>query len=339
MRRQRIELPSLLELTGSGGTNIGRIVQYISYWEEQTMKTLFAILIPAVIFLGLNYRQIYTAWTIRRETQRLIRAAAEAPVEFRNPAPQEDHFVSKLSTDFWKFSIINGAGQASHDHVWHAAEIDIEHGLSLHHFHDPDFENETQKLPNAPAAGQYNNVTLIGGSGFQPTASRDVVLQFSSKVSEHFYGTAGIIFQLAGTLQENGMFVKPFDMFGFAVAGRESSISGVNGPLCYLALNWVPAEVQPLSVDVQSLHSYEIRLRRLSQTEWLGSMRVDGTEQCQISVPAFGPVEVHVWSDNVLVEYRPRRWWEIAPSMDLKLQNGGEKHFQLGMIRLFEEAR
>ena len=56
-------------------------------------------------------------------------------------------------------------------------------------------------------------------------------------------------------------------------------------------------------------------------------------------MPAFGPVEVQVWSYNVLVEYRTQRWWEIAPSMDLKLQNGGEKQFQLGMIRIFEEAR
>jgi hypothetical protein len=56
-------------------------------------------------------------------------------------------------------------------------------------------------------------------------------------------------------------------------------------------------------------------------------------------VPALGPVEVHIWSDNSLVEYRPQRWWEIAPSMDLKMQDGGEKQFHLGMIRLFEEDR
>ena len=135
------------------------------------------------------------------------------------------------------------------------------------------------------------------------------------------------------------MFVKPFDMFGFSIAGQESSITGVNGPLCYLALNWIPAQVRPLHVDIHSLHIYEIRLHWISQTEWLGSMSVDDQEQCQLSLPAFGLVEVHVWSDNVLVEHRPRRWWEIAPSMDLKLQNTGEKQFQLGMIRLFAEAR
>ncbi|HSL31094.1 MAG TPA: hypothetical protein VK900_17975 [Anaerolineales bacterium] len=303
------------------------------------MKILLAIFIAVVVFLGLNYRQLYTAWTIRSETKRLIEIAGEAPVDFKNPAPLEDYFDSTLSEDFWRFSIINGAGKISHDHVWHSAGIKIEQGLSIEHVYDQDFENEDRKLPDAPAAGQYNNVTLIGGSGFQPTPSSDVVLQFSSEVSEPFYGTAGVIFQQVGTLEKNGMFVKPFDMFGFSVAGRESSINGVNGPLCYLALNWVPARVQPLEADVHSLHTYEIRLRWMTRTEWLGIVKVDETEQCQIPLPVFGPVEVHVWSDNSLVEYRPRRWWEMAPSMNLKLQNGGEKQFHLRMIRISEEAR
>jgi hypothetical protein len=39
------------------------------------------------------------------------------------------------------------------------------------------------------------------------------------------------------------------------------------------------------------------------------------------------------------VVHQPRRWWEIAPTMDLKFQNGGEKEFRLGMIEIFEEPR
>ena len=312
----------------------------IRFWEVQIMKILIALFTTAiVVFLGLNYRQLYTAWAIRSETRRLQNAAAKAPEEARNPAPVEDHFDSKLSTDFWKFSIINGAGRASNDLTWHSAEIQFNAGLSINHFHDPDFENETENLPNVSVATQYNNVALIGGSGFRPTVSRDLVLQFSSMVSEHFYGTAGVIFQPEGTLQEDGIFVKPLDMFGVSIAGPESSISGLTGPLCYLALNWLPVRVEPLDVDVQSLHGYEVRLRWVSQKEWLGIVKVDDREQCQIPMPAFGPVEVQVWSDNSLVEYRPRRWWEIAPSMNLKLLNGGEKQFRLGMIRIFEEVR
>jgi hypothetical protein len=56
-------------------------------------------------------------------------------------------------------------------------------------------------------------------------------------------------------------------------------------------------------------------------------------------MPAFGPVEVHVWSDNFLVTTQPRRWWELAPLMDLKFQDGGEKRFELGSIQIFAEPR
>jgi hypothetical protein len=215
----------------------------------------------------------------------------------------------------------------------------FDHGLTIHHFPDPDFHEENSDPMQKPAAGQYNNVTLIGGSGFRPTPSSDVVLKFSSKVSENFYGTAGVIFQPHGTLQEDGMFVKPFDMFGFAVAGRESSIQGVNGALCYLALNWMPVEVASLDVDAHALHEYEIRLRWISRTEWVGIVKVDGNIHCQIPVPPFGPMEVHVWSDNAWVLHKSRRWWEIGPTMELKYQDGGEKQFYLESIQIFAEAR
>jgi hypothetical protein len=142
-----------------------------------------------------------------------------------------------------------------------------------------------------------------------------------------------------GTLQKDGMFVKPFNMFGFFVVGEDSTLNGINGSLCYLALKWVPARAQALSTDARVWHNYELRLHWISQTEWSGSVTVDDDVQCQINMPAFGPVEVHVWSDNVQVIERPRRWWEIASQMDLKFQNKGNKEFQLGMIEIFEEQR
>src|SRR6266540_3710335 len=302
------------------------------------MKIIPLILMPLILFIGLNYRQLYSAWAIKSETKRLVNLAATAPDEFQNPSPLEDNFDEKLSTDFWKFSAINGAGRVSSEGAWHAAEIKIEQGLSIRHFPDPDFEHENVKFPTKPAPGQYNNVTLIGGSGFRPTPSNDVVLKFMARVGQRFYGTAGVIFQPVGTLQEDGFFVKPFDMFGFSIAGTESSIAGINGPLCYLALNWIPVQVNPLHVDTQAMHAYEIRLRWINQTEWSGTVKVDDAVQCEISLPALGLVEVHVWSDNFLVTHRPRRWWEIAPAMDLKFQDGGEKQFDLGMIQVSAEA-
>lgn len=128
-------------------------------------------------------------------------------------------------------------------------------------------------------------------------------------------------------------------MFGFSVAGKESAIQGVNGGLCYLALNWLPVKVNALPVDIHSLRQYEIRLRWINRTEWQGIVKADDVVLCEMSLPAFGPVEVHVWSDNALALSTPRRWWEIAPSIDLKFQNGGDKEFSLGYIQVFAESR
>ena len=305
------------------------------------MKTIYILLLPIVVLLlliGLNYRQILSAWMIRTETERLEKLATDVTTSYTNPAPLEDKFQGTLSPNFWNFSIINGAGEVSHETAWHAAALTFEDGLAINHFADTEFEHESSQSHH-PAAERYNNVTLIGASGFQPTPSSDVVLKFSAKASENFYGTAGVIFQPVGTLQKDGIFVKPFDMFGVSAVGPESSVLGVNGPFCYLALNWTPATVEALSVDIHSLHQYEIRLRWISQTQWLGLMSVDGVEQCEIPMPTFGPVEVHVWSDNARVLSTARRWWEIAPSMGLDFQNGGDKEFSLGFIQVFAEGR
>jgi hypothetical protein len=305
------------------------------------MKTVYILLLPIVVLLvliGLNYRQIISAWMIRTETNRLEKSARDALEDYSNPAPLEDKFQGELSPDFWNFSIINGGGKVSHETAWHAATMTFEGSLAINHFPDTEFDTENPQS-RQPASERYNNVTLIGASGFHPTPTQDVVLKFSARTSENFYGTAGVIFQPVGTLQQDGFFAKPFDMFGFSVAGKESSIQGVNGALCYLALNWLPVKVNALPIDAQSLHQYEIRLRWISKTEWLGQVSVDNVAQCEIPMPAFGPVEVHVWSDNALVLSTPQRWWEIAPSMDLKFQNSGDKEFSLGTIQVFAESR
>ena len=219
------------------------------------MKIIAFLLMPIVLFLGLNFRQLYSAWAIRSEIQRLTNIAKNAPLEFQNPAPLEDNFDGQLSTDFWEFSTINGAGTVSNENAWHSASMIFDDRLTFQHFKDAEFEKEDADPMHKPAAERYNNVTLIGGSGFRPTESSDVVLKFSLIVSENFYGTAGVIFQPVGTLQNDGTFVKPFDMFGFSIAGKESSVTGANGPLCYLALNWIPVQVDPLHVDSKALHA------------------------------------------------------------------------------------
>jgi len=228
------------------------LIPHAHFARRIDMKTVYILLLPIIVLLvliGLNYRQIISAWMIRAETSRLEKSVMDAPEEYSNPAPLEDKFQGELSPDFWKFSIINGGGEVSHENAWHAAAMTFEDGLAINHVPDTEFNSESSQS-RQPAAERYNNVTLIGASDFRPTPSSDVVLKFSAKASEDFYGTAGVIFQPVGTLQKDGFFAKPFDMFGFSVAGKESSVMGVNGPFCYLALNWLPVKVNALSVDV-----------------------------------------------------------------------------------------
>lgn len=306
---------------------------------KRSMNIRVVFLLPSILFLGLNSIQLFSNWTIWSETQRLKKLAMHSTDDFQNPAPIADHFEDKVSPDFWNFSIINGGGKVSNASAWHAASITVEDSLVIQHFPDPFFDEENVFLFHKPAPGRYNNVSLIGGRGFRPTPSSDVVLKFNSRISEEFYGTAGVIFQPVGILQENGVFTGPLDMFGFSVIGNASKLEGTNGSVCYLALKAMPVQVDAFPVDARTWHSYELRLRWISKTEWLGIVQVDQAVQCRISMPAFGPVEVQVWSDNALVSQKPRRWWEIAPAMDLKFENGGEKLFQLDDIQISAEMR
>jgi len=300
------------------------------------ISLLFALIV-LFVFVGLNYRQLYAIWAIHREQKRLIKQAVDP--DFENPPPMDDHFDGTLSSEFWKFIIINGGGKVSNETTWHAVSITSKRDLTIYHFSDATFQNESSNLFDKPAAGQYNNATLIGGAGFQPTPNTDVILDFTLQTSSSFYGTAGVVVQSEGTLQKDGTFAKPFDMFGVSVVGDESSVLGANGPLCYLALDWNPVEISPLHVDRHTRHAYQIRLRWITRTKWLGIVYVDGAKLCSLSIPPFGPVEVHVWSDNYFVTSTPKRWWESASAMDLKFQDGGDKQFHLGRITIYTEAR
>ncbi|MBN8655140.1 MAG: hypothetical protein J0M11_05320 [Anaerolineae bacterium] len=306
-------------------------------WKRLTIKIALAVLGLVVLFAGLNFQQLYSVWTVSNETRQLEKRAAYAPQVVENPEAIAENFEEGLSTEFWDFTIINGAGQASNETAWHAVEMEIDHQLTLRHTQDPEFETESAEWQE-PSSEQYNNVTLIGGSGFQPTASSDVVVEFKSQVDGNFYGTAGVVLQPQGTLQADGLFAKPFDMFGLSLIGRESSFNGNNGSVCYLALNWAPVQVEAMNVDLELWHTYQIRLHRISRTQWLGSMSVDGSEVCRMTMPAFGLVEIQVWSDNYLVSTQPQRWWQIAPVLTLGFQDGGEKEFYLDELRIFEEV-
>ena len=101
-------------------------------------------------------------------------------------------------------------------------------------------------------------------------------MSFSMRASANFWGTAGVVFQLENIVGKDGIFRKPFIMFGVPVVGEESSVFGHNGPPCYLALNWLPTCVQSMEIDTHAWHNYEICLRWISHTEWVGVVFVDG---------------------------------------------------------------
>ncbi|GIK09034.1 MAG TPA: hypothetical protein PKC99_01855 [Anaerolineales bacterium] len=112
-------------------------------WKKRFTWIALLVLTPAVLFAGLNFQQLYFAWTVRSETQRLAKLAGDAPDDFENPVPLTEDFEEGLSTAFWDFTIINGAGQVSNETAWHAAEMEIDHQLTLRHVQDSEFETES----------------------------------------------------------------------------------------------------------------------------------------------------------------------------------------------------
>ena len=66
---------------------------------------------------------------------------------------------------------------------------------------------------------------------------------------------------------------------------------------------------------------------------------MEGEQACPaVFMPALDPLEVYVWSDSYCLVSKPRQWWQIGPSMDLKFQDGGEKQFMVKSLRLSDEA-
>jgi hypothetical protein len=135
---------------------------------NRKINIIFLLSALPALFPGMNYRPLISAWTIWSATRRLTKLALHTSDEFQNPDPIEDRFEAGLSPQFWKFTPLNGAGQVSNEPAWHAAAMTFDHGLSLQHFPDPNFQNENTDRFQSPAAGRYNNVTLIGGGDFVP---------------------------------------------------------------------------------------------------------------------------------------------------------------------------
>ncbi len=306
-----------------------------------TMKTFKIILLVLLVaaglaWIGFNATGIMSLYTFQRESIRLRNAA---PSTSDSPSPVSDNFSNGLSSDFWDFTLINGAGQVSHDPFFHAAGYIVQDGiLTITHTNDPDFDHENSNMWSTPAAGQYNNVAMIGASGFQPRRGVDITARFGMRAGDPFYGSAGVIFQPVGTLGKDGVFVKPFDQAGIAVIGPESMMLGYYGGMfAYTALDWVPGGVEHLQALDHIWHDYEIRLHWDSATKWTEIVSVDGKESAEIAIPPLGPVQIQVWSDNYRIVLPARRWWEVFPAARLGYQNGGDKTFSLRNIQVAED--
>lgn len=236
------------------------------------------------------------AW---QETQRLLRAGADP--NHVNPPAQNESFDGTLSSA-WAFNIINGAGQVGRAPEFHNTTVTLDQGLTISQHFDPDFSRKSNRT-GAIATEQYNNATLIGFQGYQPTPTEDVVFLTRMQVSPNFYGTAGFMLQPLGTILSDGNFHgrfgnSAFTLFGICFIGPESNLHGKSGATAQSVINWWPETVQELDVDMHELHTYQLRLQWVNETTWLGVISVDGQVRSSMTLPPLGPVEAHLWGDN-----------------------------------------
>ena len=288
------------------------------------------VLIPSLlifIFLTINYQAILGLLGAKMETWRL-RESARRTVMPDNPPDATEPFENTLS-DVWETRVINGSGIVSSGPEFSSGKFEVKDGSLVFYLHkDPDFEEK-------PTSKRYNNVALIGFRGYSPGPNHDIVARTTMQAGPSFFGTAGIVFEPVQTLQQDGSFRPnaPFNMFGASIIGPESEVYGHSGAVCSLAVNWWPSASSLGEIDIYEPHTYEVRLKWLTERSWLGIVSVDGTERCQMELPPFGPVELQIWSDGYWLSTSP--WWKLYTPR-LGLQNG-EKVFRFDAVEVRTE--
>jgi hypothetical protein len=297
--------------------------------------SLLAVIVSAeVIICALLYGEAiagkFTAW---QENQRLRSAGADP--HHVNPPAQSDSFTGKISP-VWAFDTINGGGLVGHAPEFHSTSISMETGLIITQYFDPYFEQESPIL-RQPASQRYNNASLIGFQGYQPTPGEDVLFQARMQVSPNFYGSAGFVLQPQGTVLKDGNFQgrfhnQAFTFFGIGFIGPESNLFGKSGTTAERVINWWPEEIQGLNVDMHEPHTYLLRLHWVDEQTWQGIIAVDGQVASRMTLPPFGPVEVHLWSDN----YALGTSFSGTPIMEY--QNGTSKWLKVEKVSAWVEA-
>lgn len=284
------------------------------------VKLILPALLVAVLSgaVYLNYKSLAGQGMAWLEAARLRATGAEP--DWENPAPQDDRFLGESLDELapvWALEVMNGGGKPSPFPLsgreetpvqtrYHVTELSLKDGLEIiqHFDHDYEAERGPGPYPYSPDnARQYNNATLVGFRGYQPTPAEDILLECELYVHPDFYGSSGCIFEPVGTLQDDGQFKDGrFSFFGLSLMGPGSTIHGTRGATAVLALNWWPAKVLPLpDVDIKQPHLYSVRLHWVDKKTWLGTLLVDGVQLAETEMPPLGPVEVQLWSDNYVV--------------------------------------
>ena len=288
------------------------------------------VLIPTLfifVFMAVNYQALFGLLGAQFEAWRL-RENASARVVKNNPPDATDSFDNALS-NVWETRVINGSGMVNPGPEFSSGKFEVKDGsLFLYLRKDPDFESK-------PTSKRYNNVALIGFSGYSPAPDRDIVASAIMQAGPGFFGTAGIVFEPVHTLQQDGSFKPkaPFNMFGASIIGPESEVYGNSGAVCSMALNWWPSASSLGDIVIYQPHTYEVRLHWVSERSWLGIVSVDGIERCRMKLPPFGPVELQIWSDGYWLSTSP--WWKLH-TPQLSFQNG-EKSLRFDTVEVRSE--
>lgn len=262
---------------------------------------LFSLLVPTVILTFLACAGPVHAdmpQQVLDEIARLNAVADSQPEKYSNPHPRHDTFLKwpMFDGEDWIYLLINGNGgnasvngPTTFDNS--SAGVTTNDELVFSQIFDPDHDSEYPY--------QYNNVAMIGMQGYMPTATKDIIWNFSMKVEPGFYGTTGFIIEPQGTFAPDGSFALPFDFAGISYAGPENAISGLR---CTSVINWILVDDIPIvGVDPFVWNEYEIIFERQDQHNVTALVFVNDVQACEMSIPNFSLTEVQIWSDNYLI--------------------------------------
>lgn len=314
------------------------------YWNRPMnipVVLLIALFLLVLVWLGINYQALYGKVIIAQQTGKLRKAAQAEPADFQNPMPQYDDFQGEIPSAFWSEVIINFTGTVGAGPAYGVIDLSSNgRELVMRHENDPDFDQKTVEAWAVPGPEKYNNVTLVSKQAFLPTDTHDVVVRFTLRASEDYYGSAGVVMQPVGLLDGEGIFHGPFNLFGLMLMGPESVLEGQAGAVCSISLDWVPVLTKSMDLDIYALNEYELRMSRLSNRNWRVSISVNGKTMCSETMPSLGPVVAHVWSDNYLFSTPKKEWYHLLPPFPVvDFQNGGHKEVYLGPIEIRAESR